>query len=49
MIGADRAAAVDLNAACAGFLYGLDQAAALVETGRARASCSSAAPRRSRA
>ena len=28
--------AVDLNAACAGFLYALDQAAALVETGRAR-------------
>jgi 3-oxoacyl-[acyl-carrier-protein] synthase-3 len=36
MIGAHGAAAVDLNAACAGFLYGLDQAAALVETGRAR-------------
>jgi 3-oxoacyl-[acyl-carrier-protein] synthase-3 len=35
VIGADRAAAVDLNAACAGFLYGLDQAAALVESGRA--------------
>jgi 3-oxoacyl-[acyl-carrier-protein] synthase-3 len=35
LIGADRAAAVDLNAACAGFLYGLDQAAALVESGRA--------------
>jgi 3-oxoacyl-[acyl-carrier-protein] synthase-3 len=34
-IGAERAAAVDLNAACAGFLYGLDQAAALVESGRA--------------
>ena len=35
-LGADRAGAVDLNAACAGFLYGLDQAAALVEAGRAR-------------
>jgi len=35
VIGADRASAVDLNAACAGFLYGLDQAAALVESGRA--------------
>jgi 3-oxoacyl-[acyl-carrier-protein] synthase-3 len=34
-LGADRAAAVDLNAACAGFLYGLDHAAALVESGRA--------------
>jgi 3-oxoacyl-[acyl-carrier-protein] synthase-3 len=36
LIGAGGAAAVDLNAACAGFLYALDQAAALVETGRAR-------------
>ncbi|HEY7619131.1 MAG TPA: beta-ketoacyl-ACP synthase 3 [Solirubrobacteraceae bacterium] len=35
ILGAERAAAVDLNAACAGFLYGLDQAAALVESGRA--------------
>jgi 3-oxoacyl-[acyl-carrier-protein] synthase-3 len=35
MIGADRASAVDVNAACAGFLYALDQAAALVESGRA--------------
>lgn len=35
-IGADGAGAVDLNAACAGFLYGLDHAAALVESGRAR-------------
>jgi 3-oxoacyl-[acyl-carrier-protein] synthase III len=34
-IGAVDASAVDVNAACAGFLYGLDQAAALVETGRA--------------
>lgn len=30
------AGAWDVNAACAGFLYALDQAAALVETGRAR-------------
>jgi 3-oxoacyl-[acyl-carrier-protein] synthase-3 len=36
LIGAHGAAAVDLNAACAGFLYALDQASALVETGRAR-------------
>lgn len=35
LIGAHGAPAVDLNAACAGFLYALDQAAALVETGRA--------------
>jgi 3-oxoacyl-[acyl-carrier-protein] synthase-3 len=35
-IGAHGAGAVDTNAACAGFLYALDQAAALVETGRAR-------------
>jgi 3-oxoacyl-[acyl-carrier-protein] synthase III len=35
-LGAERAGAVDLNAACAGFIYGLDQAAALVESGRAR-------------
>jgi 3-oxoacyl-[acyl-carrier-protein] synthase-3 len=34
-IGCDLAGAVDLNAACAGFLYALDQAAALVESGRA--------------
>jgi len=36
LIGAHGAGASDLNAACAGFLYALDQAAALVETGRAR-------------
>jgi 3-oxoacyl-[acyl-carrier-protein] synthase-3 len=36
LIGAGGAACVDLNAACAGFLYGLDQAAAMIETGRAR-------------
>lgn len=35
IIGADHASAVDINAACAGFLYALDQAAALVESGRA--------------
>ncbi|MGZ6673067.1 MAG: beta-ketoacyl-ACP synthase 3, partial [Solirubrobacteraceae bacterium] len=35
-LGAVRASAVDVNAACAGFLYALDQAAALVESGRAR-------------
>jgi 3-oxoacyl-[acyl-carrier-protein] synthase-3 len=34
-IGCNLAGAVDLNAACAGFLYALDQAAALVESGRA--------------
>jgi 3-oxoacyl-[acyl-carrier-protein] synthase-3 len=35
IIGAHHASAVDVNAACAGFLYALDQAAALVESGRA--------------
>jgi 3-oxoacyl-[acyl-carrier-protein] synthase-3 len=35
-IGANGAGAVDLNAACSGFLYALDQAAALVESGRAK-------------
>jgi 3-oxoacyl-[acyl-carrier-protein] synthase III len=35
IIGAEHASATDLNAACAGFLYALDQAAALVESGRA--------------
>jgi 3-oxoacyl-[acyl-carrier-protein] synthase-3 len=34
-IGANGAGAVDVNAACSGFLYALDQAAALVESGRA--------------
>jgi 3-oxoacyl-[acyl-carrier-protein] synthase-3 len=34
-IGCDLAGAVDLNAACAGFLYALDHAAGLVESGRA--------------
>ena len=35
LIGAEHAGVVDINAACAGFLYGLDQAAALIESGRA--------------
>ena len=35
-LGCDLAGAVDLNAACAGFLYALDDAAALVESGRAK-------------
>ncbi|MEN3281101.1 MAG: 3-oxoacyl-[acyl-carrier-protein] synthase [Solirubrobacteraceae bacterium] len=35
LINAPQASAVDVNAACAGFLYALDQAAALVESGRA--------------
>jgi 3-oxoacyl-[acyl-carrier-protein] synthase III len=35
IIGAPQASAVDVNAACAGFLYALDQAAALIESGRA--------------
>ena len=34
-IGAPHAGVVDINAACCGFLYGLDQAAALIESGRA--------------
>ena len=34
-IGAERAGASDVNAACAGFLVGLEQAAALIESGRA--------------
>jgi 3-oxoacyl-[acyl-carrier-protein] synthase III len=34
-LGADRASAVDVNAACAGFVYALDQAAAQIESGRA--------------
>lgn len=33
---ATRTAALDLNAACAGFLVALDEAAALIESGRAR-------------
>jgi 3-oxoacyl-[acyl-carrier-protein] synthase III len=35
LIGADRASTVDVNAACAGFLNALEQAAALVESARA--------------
>jgi len=35
-IGATKSGAVDVNAACAGFVYGLDQAAAMIESGRAR-------------
>jgi 3-oxoacyl-[acyl-carrier-protein] synthase-3 len=35
-LGCNEAAAADLNAACAGFLYGLDHAAALIESDRAR-------------
>jgi 3-oxoacyl-[acyl-carrier-protein] synthase-3 len=34
-LGAPQPAAFDLHAACAGFLYALDHAAALIETGRA--------------
>ena len=34
-LGIGTAGAFDLNAACAGFLYGLDQAAALIESARA--------------
>jgi 3-oxoacyl-[acyl-carrier-protein] synthase-3 len=34
--GIEHAGVVDLNAACTGFLYGLQHAASLVETGRAR-------------
>jgi 3-oxoacyl-[acyl-carrier-protein] synthase III len=34
-LGAHEAGAADVNAACAGFLYALDQAAALIESGRA--------------
>jgi 3-oxoacyl-[acyl-carrier-protein] synthase III len=34
-LGATRAGACDVNAACAGFLTGLEQAVALVESGRA--------------
>ena len=35
-IGATKSGAVDVNAACAGFVYALDQAAAMIESGRAR-------------
>ena len=36
LLGTDGAGAVDVNAACAGFLYALDQAAALIESGRVK-------------
>jgi 3-oxoacyl-[acyl-carrier-protein] synthase-3 len=36
LAGIEDAAVVDLNAACTGFLYGLDHAAALIESGRAK-------------
>jgi 3-oxoacyl-[acyl-carrier-protein] synthase-3 len=36
VLGTGGAGAIDVNAACAGFIYGLDQAAALVETGRVK-------------
>ena len=35
-LDAEHASAVDVNAACAGFVYALDQAAAQIESGRAR-------------
>lgn len=34
LLGTRGAGAIDVNAACAGFLYGLDQTAALIESGR---------------
>lgn len=34
LLGTQGAGAIDVNAACAGFLYGLDQSAALIESGR---------------
>ncbi|SFL34277.1 beta-ketoacyl-ACP synthase 3 [Streptomyces pini] len=36
-LGMPRAAAFDLHAACAGFVYALDHASALIESGRAKA------------
>jgi 3-oxoacyl-[acyl-carrier-protein] synthase-3 len=36
LIGANGAGAIDVNAACSGFIYALDQAAALVESGRCK-------------
>ena len=47
-LGADRAMAWDVGLACTGFLAGLQQGAALIESGRATTSCSSA-PTSSRA
>ena len=34
LLGTEDAGAIDVNAACAGFLYALDQAASLIESGR---------------
>jgi 3-oxoacyl-[acyl-carrier-protein] synthase-3 len=36
LLGTHNAGAIDVNAACAGFLYGLDQASALIESGRVK-------------
>lgn len=36
LLGTEGAGAIDVNAACAGFLYGLDQSAALIESGRVK-------------
>ncbi len=36
VLGTEGAGAIDVNAACAGFLYGLDQSAALIESGRVK-------------
>ena len=36
LLGTANAGAIDVNAACAGFLYGLDQASALIESGRVK-------------
>jgi 3-oxoacyl-[acyl-carrier-protein] synthase-3 len=36
LLGTQNAGAIDVNAACAGFLYGLDQASALIESGRVK-------------
>jgi 3-oxoacyl-[acyl-carrier-protein] synthase-3 len=36
LLGTNGAGAIDVNAACAGFLYGLDQCAALIESGRVK-------------
>ena len=48
-IGAHGAAAFDIQAACSGFIYGLAQAVALVESGLARNVSWWSAPRSSRA
>ena len=36
LLGTRGAGPIDVNAACAGFLYGLDQAVALIESGRVK-------------